>query len=229
MPVADAQVLTAAKTALDQQQLAYAEADEQYITKLNVQHGVHKASLCISNKGAIHVQGATSLVKDHLQGIADALKNGAPLPNQLPADIDKLLESLGQRVPACDPVITAYVAEAIQCYKANALLSCSFVLGAASEKAMALLFQTFGDCMPDASHKANFESKTNNRMISTRYDEFRTRFKSCRSRPTTAPLNQDIDTLLGTTFHFYRMTRNAAGHPEVVPNLDKAVLHASIA
>ena len=53
MPVSDTQVLAAAKTALDQQRLAYAEADEQYITKLNVQHGVHKASLCISSKGAI--------------------------------------------------------------------------------------------------------------------------------------------------------------------------------
>lgn len=34
---------------------------------------------------------------------------------------------------------------------------------------------------------------------------------------------------IATAFQFYRITRNEVGHPEIVPNLQKPVLHAQIA
>jgi hypothetical protein len=229
MAVADPNALALAKQALEAQQLTYVESDEQYMTRLACQVGLNKATLRVSSKGALDVQGPASPLKERLQAIADAVKNGTPLPAQLPADIDQLMATLQQQIPNCDPVIRAYIEEAIRCYKADALLSCAFVLGAASEKAMCLLVQAFGVAIGDATHKANYESKTNRKMISVQYDEFVARFKSCKSKPVTPPLNQDVDTMLGTAFQFYRMTRNEVGHPEIVPNLAKPVLHANIA
>ena len=72
---------------------------------------------------------------------------------------------------------------------------------------MGLLVQAFGAAIGDAANKANYESKTNRKMISVQYDELVTRFKSCKSKPANPPLNQDIDTLLGTAFQFYRVTK----------------------
>jgi hypothetical protein len=230
MAVADRNALALAKQALDAQQIQYVESDDPpYMTKLACQHGLHKATLRVSNKGSLDVQGSASPLKEQLQQIIDCLKNGSPLLAQLPADIDQLMATLEQQVPNCDPVIRAYLEEAIRCYKADALLSCAFVLGAASEKAMGLLVQAFGAAISDAADKAKYESKTNRKMISVQYDEFLTRYKSCKSKPDTAPLNQDVVTMLGAAFQFYRMTRNEVGHPEIVPNLAKPVLHANIA
>ncbi|MCX6593054.1 MAG: hypothetical protein NTZ56_16170 [Acidobacteria bacterium] len=230
MAVADANALALAKQALEAQQIQYVESDDPpYMTKLACQHGLHKATLRVSNKGNLDVQGGVSPLKEQLQQIVDSLKSGVPFPAQLPADIDQLIATLKQQVPNCDPVICAYIEEAIRCYKADALLSCAFVLGAASEKAMGLLVQAFGAAIGDAEHRAKYESKTNRKMISVQYDEFVSRFKSCKSKPTNPPLNQDVDTMLGTAFQFYRMTRNEVGHPEIVPNLAKPVLHANIA
>ena len=229
MAVADPNALALAKQALDAQQLQYTESDEQYVTKLSCQVGLHRATLRVSNRASIDVQGAASPLQEQLQKIADALKNGTPLPAQLPADIDKLMATLNQKVPNCDPVICAYIEEAIRCYKADALLSCAFVLGAASEKAMGLLVQAFGTAIVDQTNRKRYQDKTNGKWISTQYNEFSARFKTCQSRPTTAPLNQDIDTWLGTAFQFYRMTRNDVGHPEIVHDLQKPVLHANIA
>jgi len=221
--------LETAKTALNEQQLTYTQIEEQYVTKLHVQHGVLKASFRVSSKGALDVQGPDSALKAQLQEIKAALESGKRLPGRLPTDIDQLAQTLRERVPNCDPVILAFIDEAIRCFKCDALLACAFLLGAASEKAIGTLVQVFGECMPDATHRGRYETKTNNRMISARFDEFTSRYKNCTSRPNTAPLNQDIDTLLGTAFQFYRMTRNAIGHPDVLPGLDRAVLHGNLA
>jgi len=229
MAVADPKALALAKQALDAQQLTYEESDEQYMTRLACQVGLNKATLRVSSKGALDVQGVASPLKERLQQIADAVKNGTPLPAQLPADIDQLMATLRQQVRNCDPIICTYLEEAIRCYKADALLACAFVLGAASEKAMGLLVQAFGAAIADQQNRERYESKTNGKWISVQYNEFSARFKTCQSRPTTAPLNQDIDTLLGTAFQFYRLTRNDVGHPEIVHNLQKPVLHANIA
>jgi hypothetical protein len=145
----------------------------------------------------------------------------------VPNDIDHLPQSLRQQVPQCDAVILTFVDEAVLCYKANALLGCAFLVGAASEKGMGLLFQTFGECIVDPANRSNYFSKTNKRTIAVRYEEFTQRFKSCKSRPLP-PLDQDIDILLGTAFQFYRMTRNEVGHPDILPSIQKPVLQASI-
>ena len=58
-------------------------------------------------------------------------------------------------------------------------------------------------------------------MISTKYDEFERSYKSCKSCPAGGFLAQDLDTVIGTIFHFCRITCNEIGHPQIVPDLDR--------
>ncbi|MEJ7605696.1 MAG: hypothetical protein WKF37_05390 [Bryobacteraceae bacterium] len=69
------------------------------------------------------------------------------------------MDILKEQIPDCDAVIIAFYAEAITCYKAGALLACAFTPGAASEKAMNLLFETFGNRIQDQTKKKKYQSK----------------------------------------------------------------------
>jgi hypothetical protein len=46
------------------------------------------------------------------------------------------------------------------------------MIGAASEKAVNLLIQTYTDCIIDTTNREKFSSRINGRMISKKFDEF---------------------------------------------------------
>ena len=102
------------------------------------------------------------------------------------------------------------------------------MLGAASEKAVNLLIQSYADAITDQGNKEKFLGRVNNRMLSIKWDEFIRSYKSCGSRPTSGILSQDLETVIGTMFQFCRVTRNEVGHPQIVPDLDRGVLLANL-
>ena len=65
-------------------------------------------------------------------------------------------------------------------------------------------------------------------MISVKYDEFKRSYKSANPKPKELPLAQDLEQLLDGAFNFYRHTRNAVGHPQIIPDLDKGVILANL-
>lgn len=226
---ADEKVLGEVLSFLDRQKLPHTESEEQYCTKVNVRSGPHKASVSVYNSGKMSVQGPSSPLKTLLEQMKQALESGGAPPGQaLPFEIELFPQTLRERVPDCDPVITSFLEEAIRCYKAEALLGCAFMIGAASERAIGLLIQTFGECIGDEANRNKFFSKVNGRMISMRYDEFEARYRSCKSKPTDAVLSQDLDVVIGNMFQFCRITRNEVGHPQIVPDLVKGVLLANL-
>jgi hypothetical protein len=95
-----------------------------------------------------------------------------------------------------------FVDEAIRCMRADALLAAAFMIGAASERAINLLIQTYGEAIRDES-----------KMIPKRYEEFCASYRSCRSRPSDPALAPDLDVLIGKMFQCCRITRNEVGHP----------------
>jgi hypothetical protein len=99
----------------------------------------------------------------------------------LPFEIDRFPQTIQERVPDCDPVIIRFVDEAVRCYKAEALLGSAFMIGAASERAIGLLMQAFGDAIADGANRNKYLTKTNNRMISKSYEEFAASYRSCKS------------------------------------------------
>ncbi|WHZ22457.1 MAG: hypothetical protein OJF47_001569 [Nitrospira sp.] len=80
------------------------------------------------------------------------------------------------------------------------------MIGAASERAINLLIHAYGDSIQDESNKTKFLGRITNKMISKKYDEFVTSFKSCKSKPSDPVLSHDIAVVIGTMFQFCRIT-----------------------
>jgi len=229
MSLGEPKTLQTVKSFLERQKLEYEESEEHYCTKLTVKNGPQTVPLSVFNTGKIFIGGKNSPLKHTLQQMKTAIEQGQATPGQtLPFEIEKFPETIREKVPECDPVIVRFVEEAIICWKSEAYLACAFMLGAASERATNLLIQTYGESITDQTNREKFFSKVNNRMISVRFDEFRKSYAGCKSKPTAAVLSQDLDTVIGTIFHFCRITRNEVGHPQIVPDLDKGVLLANL-
>lgn len=229
MSVAEPRTLQTVKSFLERQKLEYQETDEQYCTKLTVRNGPQIVPVSVFNTGKMVVGGKDSPLKQTLQQMKAAVELGQATPGHaLPFEIEKFPDTIREKVPDCDPVIIRFVDEAITCWKSEAYLACAFMLGAASERATNLLIQAYGESIRDPTNRDKFFSKVNNRMISVRFDEFRKSYAGCKSKPTDAVLSQDLDTVIGTIFHFCRITRNEIGHPQIVPDLDKGVLLANL-
>lgn len=230
MPIGDETTLTAAKSFLSRQQLTYTEKDEQHCTKLSIKIAGKSGHLSIYHTGKIVVGGEDGPIKKLLLDFKAAYESGAGLPGgMLPFEIDKFPQTLKEKIPDCDPVILRFVEESIQAIKANCILSAAFMLGAASEKGIYLLIESFGNSISDQGNREKFfERCAKSRIITHKWEEFKKSYAGCKSKPTDPVLCQDLDTLIGNVFHFSRITRNEVGHPQIVPDLDKGVVLANM-
>jgi hypothetical protein len=229
MTVADEKMLREVISFLERQKLDYSVIDEQYCSKLTVKSRGQIVPISVYNSGKIVIGGADGDLKRLLNEMRDAFLSGVAVPGQaLPFEIDRFPDTVRERVPECDPVIIAFVAEAIRCMRADALLGAAFMIGAASEKAINLLIHSYADAITDSGKREKFVTRVNNRMISVKWDEFIRSYKSCGSKPTEGVLSQDLETVIGTMFQFCRITRNEVGHPQIVPDLDRGVLLANL-
>jgi hypothetical protein len=129
---------------------------------------------------------------------------------------------------SADGVVLWFFQEALRCYKAGSPAGAAFMLGAASEKAILLLIETYGSRIKDEKNRDSYFQRVNNKMISVKYDEFKRSYKSANPKPKELPLAQDLEQLLDGAFNFYRHTRNAVGHPQIIPDLDKGVILANL-
>jgi len=224
---ADDKTYAAVASFLDRQKLdRESETEEQHCTKINIRSGQHRASVNVYNSGKIVVGGKVSTLKELLDQMKQAIEAGDALPGHaLPFEIDRFPQTIKERVSDCDPVIIRFVEEAIRCFRAEALLGCAFMIGAASERAIGLLIQSFGEGITDECNRNKYFAKTNNRMISKKFDDFLASYRGCKSRSTDA---QDLEVFIGSMFQFCRITRNEVGHPQIVPDLDKGVLLANL-
>lgn len=227
---ADPKMLAEVKAFIERQGLEFTESEEQRCVKLGVRSGLQKASVSVFNTGSLSIQGPENPLKTLLAQMKTALEAGTVTPGQvLPFEIERFPEAILERVPSVDPVIIAFVREAIVCMKANALLGAAFMLGAASEKAISLLVHTYAESIGDDTARGKFHQRIHGCPISTKYNEFEKSYRCCKSRPTKeSPLGHDLDVLIGQTFQFSRITRNEIGHPQVVPDLVRGVVIANL-
>jgi hypothetical protein len=230
MTAADERTLRDVVSFLERQNLEFSVIEEKFCAKLVIKSRGQAVPVSVYNTGKVVVGGADSDLKRLLDQMREALVSGTGVPGQaLPFEIARFPDTIRERVPECDPVIIAFVAEAIRCFQADALLGAAFMVGAASERGVNLLVQTYAECITDAGKKEKFLTRVNNRMISVRWDEFIRSYRGCASRPTEGVLAQDLETVLGAMFQFCRVTRNEVGHPQIVPDLDRGVVLANLA
>lgn len=207
------------------------EAIEFNAVRFNIRYGKSTAVVKVYNTtGTIQIQASpASTLKDPLEKLKKAIENDQVLPDELPFEIESFPQILHQNIPSIDVIIVQLLSEAILCFKANALLGCAFLLGAASEKAIWVLMEAYIQAISDPTNRANFENRVRNRYISRAYDEFKRSFQSSKSKPSDPALVYDLDTQVEAMFQFYRICRNEVGHPHFSPNFDKGVLMANLA
>jgi hypothetical protein len=228
MPNGDEAICNAVREALTRNSILDGEQEIQYATKFSTKSGATRAGIIVYNTGKIHLEGADSELKVWLVQLKDSVEFGNAAPGiLLPAEIEKFPQTLQERVPACDGVVLWFFQEALRCYKAGSAAGAAFMLGAASEKAILILIETYGSRIKDQTNRDKFFSRVNNRMISVKYDEFKKSYKSAKPQPKELPLAQDLEQILDGAFNFYRHTRNQVGHPQIVPDLDKGVILAN--
>jgi hypothetical protein len=130
LSAADEKMLKAVQSFLDRQKLDYSSADEPYCTKLTVKNRGQTVPISIYNSGKIVIGGADFELKRLLEEMKKALLEGSTVPGQaLPFEIDRFPETIRERVPEYDPVIVAFIEEAIRCIRADAFLGAIFMLG----------------------------------------------------------------------------------------------------
>lgn len=229
MPVGEENTRKTVISFLDRQGLVYERSEERHCDKLTVRRGTLVAYVQVYKTGKIVVQGKTSPLSELLEKMKTSLETDGTLPGEvLPFELDNLPQTARERVPECDEVVVTFLEEAVRCLRADALLGAAFMLGAASERAVSLLISSYAESIADESNRNSFLSRVNGRMISTKYDEFLRSYKSCKSKPTDPALSHDLETIIGQMFQFCRVTRNEVGHPDVVPDLDKGSILASM-
>lgn len=225
----DEKMCASVREALTKNGVLDSEQEIQHATKFMAKSGANKAGLAVYNSGKLHVDGADSELKKWLVELKAALEAGNAAPGiLLPAEIEKFPQTLQARVPACDGVVLWFFQEALRCYKAGSPAGAAFMLGAASEKAILILIESYGARIKDEKNRDSYFSRVNNRMVSTKYDEFKRSYKSAKPKPNAMPLAQDLEQLIDGAFNFYRHTRNVVGHPQIVPDLDKGIILANM-
>lgn len=229
MSSGDEKVCETVRSALAAHKLDFQEAEIQHANKFTVKSGALAASINVYNTGKLHVEGKATDLKVWLEQLKESIEKGSGGPVALlPAEIEKFPQTLRERVPDCDDVVLWFFQEALRCYKADSPAGSAFMLGAASEKAILLLIEAYGNSIIDEGNRNSFFSRVNQRMISKKYDEFTASYNGCKSKPVDQILAQDLTQLLDGAFNFYRHTRNAVGHPQIIPDLDKGVILANL-
>ncbi len=229
---ADKKTYDAVKKFIDDSELEIlAEKEEQNCSRIDVKSGIFRCNINVYNTGRIVVGGAKSPLKNALNQMKQEVEAGNFAPSKvLPFEIERFPDIIKEEIPDCDPVICEFVSEAVKSLRHELLVAATFLIGAASEKAICLLIDSYTASISNKDNREKFKQRTSkNKMISKKFEEFHNSYKSCKTKPTDPELVNNSYTILSSLFTFYRLTRNEVGHPEIVPNLDKGIIIANLA
>ena len=153
----DEKICNIVRENLTQNNVLDSEQEIQHATKFTIKFGSNKAGLIVYNSGKIHVEGIESELKKWLNDLKTSIETGAAAPGiLLPAEIEKFPQTLQERVPQCDGVVLWFFQEALRCYKAGSPSGAAFMLGAASEKAILILIDSYGNRIKDDGKRKSY-------------------------------------------------------------------------
>lgn len=212
------------RSRLQRLNLPIEEKSIQRAIQFRVRQGAFWGMLTVYNTNAIVVDCKQHPeLKERLEQIKAEAERGDPLPQHfLPGEVEQWPEKLCAEVPDLDEIILRYFTESVACLRAEILMASSFMLGAASERAIELLIESFGRSITDEVKKLAFVTKMNNkRSIKTMFDEFKVEYKKIKNSPDDPELSNVIE-VIEAAFHNLRLTRNEIGHPQFIPDLDRS-------
>lgn len=131
----------------------------------------------------------------------------------LPHDPDGYLNDFRKAVPSADPAIVEYLTESLQCFLKGLNRAAAVMLGAASEKAVLLLIDSYTDSIADTAKKNLAKSQVEKATsIFRKYEVFDRQYAGIKTK-LPKELAENTDSLLRGVFDLIRNSRNEAGHP----------------
>jgi hypothetical protein len=131
----------------------------------------------------------------------------------LPHDPEGYLRDFQGSVSSADPVILEYLTEALQCFLRDLNRACAVMLGAASEKAVLLLIESYANSIADPNRRTQVNAQIEKAAsIFRKYEVFETGFAKIKAQ-LPKQLTENADSLLRGVFDLIRNSRNDAGHP----------------
>ena len=166
----------------------------------------------------------------HAQEFVELTENGEKMESEqfLPTveSSDKMIDEIESSAGPLDEVAEVYLRESLETFKSNFLISSAFCLGAMSERYILLLAEAVEADLNDPGISRAYSNcrgvKHYAKFISDNLNKLR------RKHPGNDVIFRELDTMINTLSGYYRMTRNEAGHPEFVPNIERLILELAL-
>lgn len=128
-------------------------------------------------------------------------------------DAEEKVKSIYKEVPNFDEKVADFYRESIKAWQEDLLLSSCICLGAASECAIHLLAEALA--VYDSSHKSSIENKWVRKNMKNKIDTLWNWIHQIEKKDfPNAPCFKDLRSKLDQLAHWYRITRNEAGHAD---------------
>lgn len=133
-----------------------------------------------------------------------------------PYDPSGYMNELKSRIPAIDPIIEKYIAEAAETLRRNCLLSSTVTLGCASEMAFLILSDAYRSAVDSPTQTEYDRALSKTRGIKQHHQVFLAEYQKLKPR---LKVDKGTDWLTGMdnamdhVFSYFRDMRNSAGHP----------------
>jgi hypothetical protein len=118
--------------------------------------------------------------------------------------------------------------ESLQCYVHGLYNPAAVMLGGASEQAVLLLFESYGNSISDQATRSAFESSIQKtQSIFRKFEQFERKFALVKTRmPRT--LTDNVDSQLRGVFDLIRNSRNDAGHPAIQASVTRDAVYSHL-
>lgn len=124
-------------------------------------------------------------------------------------DVSSYEQAIRAEVPMINDVTLLYLKEAMQAFRSGCILSCSVMLGVATEHTFLLLLETIEN---NSIHQAVYRTVFALRTIQQKVNKFKVILdQNLKSMP--GEIKEDIDTHFAGILSIIRNFRNQAGHP----------------
>ena len=131
----------------------------------------------------------------------------------IPLDPSGYIEGIKRILPQLDPVVLEYLSESITAFNRDLILSSTITLGVASEQAMLLLMESFGNYISNSEQLKSAKNKLEgDDSVFRKYKVFKDALSQL-SKNIRASFPQNFEVHLDTLFNFIRLNRNETGHP----------------
>ena len=130
----------------------------------------------------------------------------------IPEDATRYIEVLGSLVPNLDSIIRQYIEESLIAYQRQAYFAAAVMIGAACEKAVYLLADSFLRSIQDANEKKKLNEAMRMRSISRLFDAIQEILKT-KSKTIPYDVTEGAEQHLLSFFDSVRVQRNEAVHP----------------